>query len=83
MNFITPKQLNIRNQSGGMIWQVYHVLNDQEIDMLEATARINGFYNFEILDSIENDEIWPNWRDCPEWTQYLLEWENSHQKQSS
>jgi len=55
-------QLHIRNRHGGMVWQVYNVTNQFEVDMLTACSRSNGFFSQELVDADE-DETWPGWRE--------------------
>lgn len=65
------KQLNIHNTPGGLIWQVYHVKNQTEINMLTATARSNGFISHSINNTIDDEETWPNWRDTKDWIERI------------
>ena len=58
-----PKTLMIRNHSGGMIWQVYHVMNKNEVRFLTKNAWSNGFYGSTLEDyQPEEEENWPDWR---------------------
>ena len=57
-----PKTLMIRNHDGGMIWQVYHVQNQKEVDRLSSNAYHNGFYGSTLEDyQPEYDETWSDW----------------------
>lgn len=59
-----PKTLFIRNEPGGMIWQVYHVQAEHEARLLSANALKNGFYGRTLMDyDPEYEETWPDWRD--------------------
>ena len=54
----------IRNTSGGMVWQIYHVENKSEADKLSATATSNGFYGITLEDhQPELEQTWENWRE--------------------
>lgn len=57
----------IRNEKGGMIWQIYHVQKQSEADKLENNAFKNGFYGSTLEDyQPEYKETWPDWREtCP------------------
>lgn len=58
----------IRNQRGGMIWQIYHVSNFAEFDMLRKTALANGFGSITLEPFADSyDETFPNWRDSKAW----------------
>jgi hypothetical protein len=58
-----PKTLVIRNRPEGMIWQIYHVNNQQECNKLADNARANGFYGITLEDYQPNyQETWPGWR---------------------
>jgi hypothetical protein len=59
-----PKTLVIRNEPGGMIWQVYHVQNNSEADLLKSNADRNGFYGVSLEEyQPELKETWPDWRE--------------------
>jgi hypothetical protein len=46
-----------------MIWQIYHVNNQQECNKLADNARANGFYGITLEDYQPNyQETWPGWR---------------------
>ncbi len=67
-----PKTLVIRNESGGMIWQIYHVNNEQEVEILSSNATHNGFFGITLEDYDETaEETWPEWRDTPQWEKQL------------
>ena len=62
------KQLLIRNTHDGMIWQVYNISDQREINILERNARANGFQSFEIVSSADPyEETFPGWRDSIGW----------------
>ncbi len=65
-------QLHIRNEHGGMIWQVYNVTNQFEVDMLTDRSRSNGFCSQELVDA-NNDETWPGWREDGKGWQDILD----------
>jgi hypothetical protein len=59
-----PKTLMIRNQEGGMIWQVYHVQTEVEAERLSTNATLNGFYGITLEDyQPEEEETWKDWRE--------------------
>ena len=59
-----PKTLMIRNHEGGMIWQVYHVHTQNQVDRLSSNAHRNGFLGSTLEDhQPEQEETWPDWRD--------------------
>lgn len=60
-------QLLIRNTRGGLVWQVYTIRDSIERDLLEKTARTNGFQGFCIEYESTMNETWPNWRDSEVW----------------
>ncbi len=63
-----PKTLMIRNHEGGMIWQVYHVDNINDVERLTSNARRNGFYGSTLEDhQPEREETWPDWRETKSW----------------
>ena len=45
-----PKTLVIRNSPDGMIWQLYHVKNNQEATTLAENAHNNAFYGITLED---------------------------------
>lgn len=59
-----PKTLMIRNHKGGLVWQVYHVQKQTEVDRLIKNSWQNGFYG-STLENYQPDEeeTWPNWRE--------------------
>ena len=58
-----PKTLVIRNHTGGMIWQIYHVKKKHEADKLSSNATKNGFMAITLEDyQPELEENWPDWR---------------------
>jgi len=59
-----PKTLEIRNTPGGMIWQLYHVNNKKEAEVLSKNASINGFLEQTLVDYREDkEETFPDWRE--------------------
>ena len=59
-----PKTLVIRNTSGGMIWQIYHVQSEREAERLSRNATDNGFFDISLEDYIPNSkETFPDWRE--------------------
>lgn len=73
-----PKTLLIRNEKGGMVWQVYHVNNIREAKMLARTAQGNRFDHIT-LEAYDKDakETWPGWRNLEGWK---LRWSNKQYK---
>lgn len=58
-----PKTLLIRNTSGGMIWQVYHVKNETEAIGLAKNASKNAFEGITLENYQPSyEETWPGWR---------------------
>lgn len=58
-----PKTLVIRNQEGGMIWQIYHVQKESEAKKLSENATSNGFYGITLENhQPDESETWPDWR---------------------
>ena len=63
-----PKTLMIRNHEGGLIWQVYHVDNINDVERLTSNAHRNGFYGSTLEDhQPEREETWPDWRETKSW----------------
>jgi hypothetical protein len=63
-----PKTLMVRNHKGGMIWQVYHVDNIDDVERLTSNAYRNGFYGSTLEDyQAEREETWPDWRETKSW----------------
>jgi hypothetical protein len=62
-----PKTLMIRNEKGGLIWQIYHVQKESEAVKLATNANRNGFYGTTLENhQPEQEETWPDWREtCP------------------
>lgn len=58
-----PKTLLIRNTVGGMIWQVYHVQNDKEAELLSTNAHKNAFLDRELTDYLDEEETFTDWRE--------------------
>ena len=59
-----PKSLLIRNTPGGMIWQIYTVQKEREVDKLATNATRNGFYGITLEDFDANyTETFPGWRE--------------------
>lgn len=64
---IFPKTLEIRSTCGGFIWQLYHINNLQEAEIISYSSSLNGFQSRMIQDYYETDETFPNWRnECSE-----------------
>jgi hypothetical protein len=57
-----PKTLEIRNTSGGLIWQVYHVNNLNEANLLSRGASNNAFQSRILVDYYDEEETFPDWR---------------------
>ena len=58
-----PKTLVVRNTPEGLIWQIYHVKNQNEADKLAQNATNNAFYGITLEDyQPEHKETWPGWR---------------------
>lgn len=59
-----PKTLMIRNEDGGMIWQVYHVDTIKEAELLATNAYKNAFYGSTLEDyQPKYEETWKDWRE--------------------
>jgi len=59
-----PKTLLIRNTEDGMIWQIYHVNNGKEAEILAENALSNGFLSSTLEDHYKDEkETWPDWRE--------------------
>ena len=59
-----PKTLFIRNEFGGMIWQVYHINNLTEAERLANNATKNQFNGITLEDyQPDYEETRPDWRD--------------------
>lgn len=65
---VFPKTLEIRNTVGGMIWQIYHVQSEHEIEVLKNNSRNNGFLSQTVVDYTGEKETFPRWRNEVEWT---------------
>lgn len=63
-----PKTLEIRNTPGGMIWQIYHVQSQQEIDVLTKNSRNHGFFSQTVVDYNGEKETFAGWRNDVDWT---------------
>lgn len=63
-----PKTLLIHNHEGGMVWQVYHVENEHDLEMLCETAENNRF-DYRLVTDLnkELEETWPDWRETKYW----------------
>lgn len=58
-----PKTLLIRNQEGGMIWEIFHVRNEREIVGLTKNATDYGYQSITLEDyQPEMEESFPGWR---------------------
>lgn len=67
-----PKTLIIRNHLGGMIWQIYHIVEEVEAEVLSATAAKDGFGAITLEDHRPNDaETFPTWRADCEWAKKI------------
>ncbi len=63
-----PKTLLIRNTPDGCIWQVYHVDNEHDVNMLSDNATNNGFYGITLEDHLpEYEETWSDWKETKAW----------------
>jgi hypothetical protein len=61
---VYPKTLLIRNEEGGLVWQVYHVNNLFEAKWLADNATRNGFECCKLEDYDPTyEETFPGWRD--------------------
>lgn len=59
-----PKTLLIRNEEGGLVWQVYHVQAEHEAERLAANATRNMFEDVTLVDyEPHSEETWPEWRE--------------------
>lgn len=69
-----PKTLEIRNTSGGLIQQIYHVNNIKEAEILSKNALKNGFMESTLVDlRKDEEETFPNWRnECSKELQKVL-----------
>jgi hypothetical protein len=59
------KQLLIRNEHGGAIWQVYTIESDLEATVLTRNASNNGFQSIEIVTvdiGDAHEDTFPGWR---------------------
>lgn len=72
MDKFPKKQLEVRNQRGGMIWQVYHVETEQEIRILTRNATKNVFEDVSVHDEVDMEESYPGWRDSDSWKRCVL-----------
>ena len=61
--------LVMRNTPGGCIWQAYTVENNQEVELLTATAEKNAFL-VERKPAGYTRETFPGWREAREWKDY-------------
>jgi hypothetical protein len=63
-----PKTLLIRNEPGGMIWQVYHPDNIKDVEEIKKRAFANGFEEITLTDYAPNyKETFPDWRSTKAW----------------
>lgn len=60
-----PKTLLIRNEAGGLVWQVYHVDNLKQAETLAKNASYRGFMCITLNNKTEDEETWPDWRESP------------------
>lgn len=67
-----PKTLLIRNEVGGMVWQLYHVPSLESAILLAYTSRTQGYEDQELVDyKPESEENYPEWDTSPEYSAYL------------
>jgi hypothetical protein len=59
------KQLEISDQPDGFLHSVYHVENEEEVQLLMKQARSNGLSGFQVFDKIDIPETDPGWRETP------------------
>lgn len=57
-----PKTVLIRNEQGGMIWQIYHVDNLKQAEILADNATMNGFECVTLNDKTDHEESFPDWK---------------------
>ncbi len=61
-----PKTLIIRSEMEGAVWQLYHVENFFEAEMIAQNANNNGFEGVTLEDyQSDSQQTWENWRDTP------------------
>ena len=61
--FKYPKTLVIRNNVGGMVWQIYQVDNIEQAFHLSKNAKRNAFEGITLEDHQPSEgETFPNWR---------------------
>lgn len=58
-----PKTVFVRNQMYGAVWQVYHVDNLKQAEIIATNATRNGFKCITLNDKTEDEETWPDWRE--------------------
>lgn len=59
-----PKTLMIRNHEGGMIWQIYHVDNAEQVNILTNNCWDNGFFGSTLENhQPDKEETFPDWRE--------------------
>lgn len=61
-----PKTLVIRNEPGGMVWQIYHVNTVGQAERISLNATSHGFHAITLEDHQPDiNETWPDWRLSP------------------
>lgn len=58
-----PKTVFIRNTTDGLVWQVYHVDNLKQAEILAVNATKNGFECVTLIDKTNDEETFPDWRE--------------------
>ena len=59
-----PKTLIVRNHSGGMVWQVYHVEKETEAAQISANATKQDFRVITLEDHQPDlKQTWEDWRE--------------------
>lgn len=63
-----PKTLIIRNHEGGLIWQIYHVTRQLDVENLSNNASRSGFQAITLEDHQPDlEETWPDWEQTKIW----------------
>lgn len=61
---VFPKTMCIHNSKGGLIWQVYHIHDKIEQDIITEGAEISAFEYVSIINYDDSyEESSPGWRD--------------------
>jgi len=59
-----PKTVIVRNEIGGMVWQIYHVEKEEEASIINDNAHNNGFESVSLEDhQPELEQTWEDWRE--------------------